>query len=423
MREVEWSPLPPRLLELPEMVSACRARDFGTVFALAQRAGLYPSRIARLCDMTPSRVSEVIANKRTVTQIGVIERIADGIGIPGAMLGLAARPWEADQGPTQVTAPSATLGRPPVIGRQSPVPAFELALPMDDEALELKRELARASAAEGTVARLYAMQIDTMRQMDRQMGAATVLPQLEAQIAQMEDLLGYRSAPGGREPMAAALTEAATLAGWQALDLGLYQKAWRLHETAKSAARQSGSAALLAHAMGQQAYVLLDLGEADQAVEQVQFARESAGGELPPLMETWLFAAEAEAHAVAGHEALCRAGMDRAEAVRPADPADPTLPFLFLGGSHLDRWRGNALATLGADEALEDLTASLASMDLSGFTRAEAGVRCDLAVVLARRGEREEARRQALRAQDLAALTSSVRQRRRIAQVLAGTAS
>ncbi|MCZ0983827.1 hypothetical protein O1L60_44495 [Streptomyces diastatochromogenes] len=302
------------------MADACRARDFGAIFKLAQRAGLYPSRIARLCDMTPSRVSEVIANKRAVTQIGVIERIADGIGIPGAMLGLAARPWEADQGDAPATAPSSTLGRPPVIGRQSPAPAFEPILPMDDEALELKRELARASAADGAVARLYAMQIDTMRQMDRQMGAATVLPQLEAQIAQMEDLLEYRTAPGGREPMAAALTEAATLAGWQALDLGQYQKAWRLHETAKSAARQSGSAALLAHAMGQQAYVLLDLGEADQAVEQLRYARESAGGGLPPLMETWLFAAEAEAHAVAGHEALCRAGMDRAEAVRPADP-------------------------------------------------------------------------------------------------------
>jgi hypothetical protein len=140
-------------------------------------------------------------------------------------------------------------------------------------------------------------------------------------------------------------------------------------------------------------------------------------------METWLYAAEAEAHAAAGHDAECRDGMDRAEAVRPSDPADPSLPFLFLAGSHLDRWRGNVLATLGADEALTDLTASLESMDLNGFNRAAAGVRCDLAVVLARRGEREEARRQALQAQDLAQLTSSVRQRRRIAQVLAATAA
>ncbi|MFF2571089.1 XRE family transcriptional regulator [Streptomyces sp. NPDC058084] len=423
MREVEWSPLPSRVLELPEMVDACRDRDFGVIFKLAQRAGLYPSRIARLCDMTPSRVSEVIARKRAVTQIGVIERVADGIGIPGAMLGLAARAWETEQDEPPVAVPSAVTGRPAVIGRQSPPPALELSLPFDDEALELKRELARAATADGTVARLYSMQIDTMRQMDRQMGAATVIPQLEVQIAQMENLLRFGTAPGGREPLAAALTEAATLAGWMALDLGLYRKAWQLHETAKAAARESGSPALMAHAVGQQAYVLLDLGESAKAVDQVRYARESAGGGLPPLMETWLLAAEAEAHAVAGHEAECRAGMDRAEAVRPADPADPALPFLFLGGSHLDRWRGNALATLGADEALEDLTASLASMDLTGFTRAEAGVRCDLAVVLARRGEREEAQRQALRAQDLAAMTSSVRQRRRIAQVLAATAT
>ncbi|MEU3399363.1 helix-turn-helix transcriptional regulator [Streptomyces filamentosus] len=424
MREVEWSPLPTRVLELPEMVDACRERDFGRIFALAQKAGLYPSRIARRCDMTPSRVSEVISGRRKLTQLEVIERVADGIGIPGALLGLAARPWEQSEHVAQSALPAqATAARPRLIAPQSLPAAIAVQGPVDDEALALRRELASAAVADSAVARLHTLQVDTMRQMDRQIGAATVLPQLEVQIQQVENLLRYGTAPAGRAPLAAALTEAATLAGWQALDLGLYRKAWGLHETAKAAARESGSAALVAHAMGQQAYVLLDLGEAEKAMEQIRFARESAGRALPPLMQSWLFAAEAEAHAAAGHEAECRDGMDRAEAVRPADPTDLSLPFLFLGGSHLDRWRGNALATLGADEALEDLTASLASMDLTGFTRAEAGVRCDLAVVLARRGEREEAQRQALRAQDLAAMTSSVRQRRRIAQVLAATAA
>lgn len=427
MREVEWSPLPPRVLELPEMVDACRERDFGRIFALAQKAGLYPSRIARRCDMTPSRVSEVISGRRKLTQLEVIERVADGIGIPGAMLGLAARPWEQGEhsaGAAQPLLPDqAVAARTRLIAPQSLSAASATPEPADAEALALRRELASAAVADSAVARLHALQVDTMRQMDRQIGAATVLPQLEVQIQQVENLLRYGTAPAGRAPLAAALTEAATLAGWQALDLGLYRKAWELHETAKAAARESGSAALVAHAMGQQAYVLLDLGEAEKAMEQIRFARESAGRALPPLMQSWLFAAEAEAHAAAGHEAECRDGMDRAEAVRPSDPADPSLPFLFLGGSHLARWRGNALATLGADEALEDLTASLKSMDLTGFTRAEAGVRCDLAVVLARRGEREEAQRQALRAQDLAAMTSSVRQRRRIAQVLATAAA
>ncbi|MFF9204388.1 helix-turn-helix domain-containing protein [Streptomyces sp. NPDC014986] len=422
MREVEWKPLPPRLLQDPQMADACRARDFGTVFQLARRAGLYPSRIARLCDLTPSRVSEVIAGKRTLTQIAVVERVADGLGIPGAMLGLAKRPWESgdSQGPEAAPVVSAQAGhvRLSVPARQVPAPT---ALEADDEALSLRRELASAAAADTKVAQLYCTQVDTMRQLDRQLGAAAVFPQLEAQIARMAELLRYGTAPGGREALAGALTEAATLAGWQALDMGLYRRAWELHELAKAAARESRSPALVAHATGQQAYVLLDLGETAKAVQQLQFAREGAGRTLPPLMETWLLAAEGEAYAMAGDDTECRQRFDRAEAARPDDPADPSLPFLFLGGSHLDRWRGNALATLGADEALSDLTASLASMDLTGFTRAEAGVRCDLAVVLLRSGERQEAERQALRAQDLASMTGSVRQRRRIAQVLAAT--
>ena len=422
MHEIGWEPLPSRLLEDPAMVDACRARDFAAIFRLVRRAGLYPSRIARMCDMTPSRVSEVINGKRTLTQIGVIERISNGLGIPGAMLGLAPQTWEARAvgGPEKPGMPMPTAEiRPQAIAPQ-PLPSD---VPADDEAVALLRELAGARAADASVARLFSMQVETMRQMDRQIGAVTVLPQLEAQIQQMENLLRFGTAPGGREALAGALTEAATLAGWQALDLGQFRKAWGLHETAKAAARESGSAALLAHATGQQAYVLLDLGESVKAVEQMRFARDCAGRSLPALMETWLYAAEAEAHAAAGHDAECREGMDRAEAVRPTDPSDPSLPFLFLAGSHLDRWRGNCLATLGADEALTDLTASLESMDLNGFNRAAAGVRCDLAVVLARRGEREEAQRQALQAQDLAQLTSSVRQRRRIAQVLSATAA
>ena len=41
------------------------------------------------------------------------------------------------------------------------------------------------------------------------------------------------------------------------------------------------------------------------------------------------------------------------ERLLPSDPVDPALPFLFLGGSHLDRWRGNALAHVGDAEAID----------------------------------------------------------------------
>ncbi len=48
------------------------------------------------------------------------------------------------------------------------------------------------------------------------------------------------------------------------------------------------------------------------------------------------------------------------------------------------------------------------------FTRAEAGLRCDLAAALHATGERDEARHQLGRATQLAKLAGSVRQRRRI---------
>jgi hypothetical protein len=60
-------------------------------------------------------------------------------------------------------------------------------------------------------------------------------------------------------PPAAVLADAAGLAGWQALDTGSPAEAWLRHESAKAAAREAGSPVHLAHAMGQQAYALLDL--------------------------------------------------------------------------------------------------------------------------------------------------------------------
>jgi hypothetical protein len=39
-----------------------------------------------------------------------------------------------------------------------------------------------------------------------------------APIGQMDDLLGYSTSRGQRQPLAAVLTEASALAGWEALD-------------------------------------------------------------------------------------------------------------------------------------------------------------------------------------------------------------
>ena len=93
--------------------------------------------------------------------------------------------------------------------------------------------------------------------------------------------------------------------------------------------------------------------------------------------------------------------------------ASEDLPYLALNESHLARWRGNCLVMFGDPQTADDLAAALAAMD-DGFTRAEAGLRCDLAAALHVRGEHDEARRHLKKARELAQLTGSARQRRRI---------
>ena len=77
-------------------------------------------------------------------------------------------------------------------------------------------------------------------------------------------------------------------------------------------------------------------------------------------MTAWLAAAHGETLAASGNRDGALRAFDDAQALLPADPVDPALPFLFLGGSHLDRWRGNALAQVGDAEAIDQLTGALA---------------------------------------------------------------
>jgi hypothetical protein len=110
---------------------------------------------------------------------------------------------------------------------------------------------------------------------------------------------------------------------------------------------------------------------------------------------------------------LCaRQGMDLA-ARQISRPLGDHLPYLALATTHLARWRGNCLVQLGDTATTGDLATALAGMD-GTFTRAEAGLRCDLAAALHAAGERHEARQHLRRAIELAQLTGSARQRRRI---------
>jgi hypothetical protein len=262
-------------------------------------------------------------------------------------------------------------------------------------------------------------QTELLRTMDRQVGAAGLVDQMQGHLDCLQETLAFAVVANARRPVARALAEAASMAAWQALDVGAADRAWRHYELAKSAAREAEEPLYLAHSMGEQAYVLADAGRPDLAAQLIEEAQRAGGVRISPRLSAWLCSAQAELFALAGRADDCSRALDRATAVLPAGSAarDPELPSVFLNEGHLARWRGHSLALVGDERAVNELYAALDAMD-GTFVRAQAGLRCDLAQAHLVRGEHAEARTHLREARSLANRTGSVRHRRRIERLL-----
>jgi transcriptional regulator with XRE-family HTH domain len=260
-------------------------------------------------------------------------------------------------------------------------------------------------------------QTEVFRTLDRQMGATQLVDSMTRHLDTLSDALTFAVLPSARIPVASALVGAATLAAWQALDVGAADRAWRHYELAKQAAREADQPKYIAHAMGEQAYVLIDAGRADLAVQLVGEALSSSRS-IPPRLRAWLLGAQAEILALNGDVDACKRSLDEAVRILPSDGVlrDPDMPSIFLTETHLARWRGHALALAGDGGAVPDLYTALEAMD-STFTRAKAGLLCDLAQSSLARGECGEAAKHLRDARLLANRTGSVRHLRQIDRI------
>lgn len=380
----------------PDVCQALAQREIGALFRLLrQYEGLSQIKIGTAVELAQVRVSRISRDLEDVTTRHVLTRIANGLSMPNhARLRLGIAPREADQQPAD---------HPARISRV-------------DQGDELLRRISSARYLDTSVIELLQEETNAIRLLDRRLGAPMVAAKLEAHIDQLKDSLHHSLTPRQRERLALVLADAAALAGWQAIDTDRLVVAWNHFETAAAAAREAGNRSLLAFAAGEQAYVLLDLGQPADALEKVHTVHDQAGSTIPHLLRGWLYAAEAEMAAADGQETVCRATLDRAasEIDRPVTAGD--LPYLALDSGHLARWRGNCLIHFGDNAIIADLSTALGSMDGS-FTRAEAGLRCDLASALHAIGEHTEARNNLGRAAELAQISGSARQRRRITEL------
>ena len=207
-------PIDPEFFEGDEMRAALAARDIGTVYRLLGRLGVSQRRIAQLTDQSQSEVSEILRG-RQVLNVVVLERIADGLGVSRAWMGLS----YGEQGPDAplaeemdeemkrrvlvATTMAAALGQAFVCLPELALPTGQ-ALPSRLDMVHVHTVRAVTERLRG-VARYYGGQAEVF-------GAAATLYTRWMQVP------GTEAVKAG---LAAALADLHTETGWACYDAGL----------------------------------------------------------------------------------------------------------------------------------------------------------------------------------------------------------
>ncbi|WP_329383376.1 helix-turn-helix domain-containing protein [Streptomyces sp. NBC_01716] len=348
--------LPLELLTSPEWQRACRQRDFASVFRLVKvKAGIYPSRVAALCGMTPSRVGEIMSGRRRLAHIDVIERVADGLRIPGAMLGLAHRPWEIP--------PAAATERPRQ--RRSAPNGTATGSEQDSGEAEPRKELDELlTLADGRVTRstLLALRssVEDYWRRDDEHGGASMRPAVVGHLRYVTYMMGSVPAPLRRDLQSLA-AELARLAGWAYFDSRQYSTARSHFTQALRLSHGQDDHLFMANVLSCMSLQATYDGQPSDAVAlacKAQDAARTAGGQ--PLVMSMLHMREAFAQATLRDGASCHQAIGRSrDAYEQARGQEGEAPswVRYFDETKLIVDTGIALAKLGESERAEPLIA------------------------------------------------------------------
>lgn len=410
--------LPRTLLERADVRAALAAHDFGTVFFLARtEAGISYSRIAAECDMKPDRVGLLARGHGSVTTFEKIARIADALRIPGDLLGLAPRNWEAPASP------------------RSALPARAI----DSDGGELgRRAFFKASAGAGLVVGLPEL---ARPRSGSRVGsdAPQQLRERTARLRRLDDVLGggdtYRvylgeyeatkallrdatyTEPTGRA-LLSVLAEQAQQAGWAAFDGGRHTDAAGLYEASHHAAVEARDAELAGNALAFLAYQNVN-GDRRAAIEVAARSCATAGPDAAPGVRALLYERLAWAYAVAGLADETERALDAARAALAEVDDAPQLDWVaWVDETELRIMTGRCWTELRRPlRAVPVLEAALAQYD-DTHARDKSLYLSWLADSYLTAGEVEQAAAVTGRALELSAGVASVRPRKRLAPVL-----
>ncbi|MFG2098549.1 hypothetical protein [Streptomyces sp. NPDC048612] len=393
--------LPVRLLTDPEMIEACRLRDFARVFRMVKKhAGIYPSMIARRCDLTPSRVGEVMSDRRRLLHMDVVERISDGLRIPGHMLGLSSRAWESPP------APYAT-DREPSSRRTELAPVGSV--PTHD----VEDTLASVACASPSTLTAQALRssIEDYWRRDDEHGGEALRPAVVGQLRYVESLLTQCRGGGVRRELLGVAAELSRLTGWTYFDARQFSQARLYFGQALGFAKDVDDRQFMANVLACMSLQATYQDRPTDALALAAAAQDHARASGTPRVLSMLSMREAFAHATLGSRSGAHAAIGEAhrqfERISESD-SDPSW-VMYFDEHKLTVDTGIAHAQLGEAGVAEPLMAQALHPERSTNQRGRAFHAIWLARTQLQRGKLEQACHTAVNALTPASVVTSER--------------
>lgn len=291
MTHVPRAALTERTVHREDMRDALAQRDFGRVFFLARKwDGISYSAIAESCDIKPERVGQLARGQGWVTSHDKLLQIADGLRIPGHLIGLLPRPWEEE-------AAHRRQGESSTAKHQG----FRLLDDLEgssDWLTSSPRHGRRigATTVDSVAARIHALRIAD----DVLAGGDLVIPaqrELDTALALYREHVHTDDV--GRA-LLRCVGELGQITGWILSDAGRHVQADHVYRLGLSAAREAGQSELAGNLAGSLAYQQSNTGQQHAGLELARAALDEAGTGAHPQVRALFYDRIAWAHAHVG---------------------------------------------------------------------------------------------------------------------------
>ncbi|MET8702872.1 helix-turn-helix transcriptional regulator [Kitasatospora sp. NPDC004723] len=294
---------------------ASRTGNYGKVVELARsHRRMTQMQLGAACGLSQSAVSRLEKRGDGPYSMDVLLRISRHLDIPPAMLGLAAAPMGTMKG-------GECVERRQFLGAAAAIAVAAPALTLVDHPVEEAEPQAAALRLATT----------SYRRLDGSTPSRELAEATHSHLRLIQGLMRTAPTETERSGLAAAASEAASLAAWLAWDMADHGSARAFYGAAIKAARSSMNPLLAAYQTGSLAQFEAHTGNAVQALSLARSARRFLEPDSPPIADAWLSSVEALGHAAARDRRGADRALTRSRAVieGSAGEARPPWPWVF----------------------------------------------------------------------------------------------